>query len=117
MNTIKEGLSAAMQIEGALAAALIDIQSGMHLGTSGEAFDGALGGAGESDVVRAELRAMQAMGLDDHIDDMIVTLGGQYHLSRLVGSKLFLYMALDRAEANLALARHKLGEIAREIRI
>ena len=48
---------------------------------------------------------------------MFVALGGQYHLSRMVGSKLFLYLALDRAGANLALARYKLGEIAREIRI
>jgi hypothetical protein len=117
MSTIKEGLGAAMEIEGAMAASLIDIQSGMHLGSAGEGFDAALAGAGESDVLRAELRAMQSVGLADRIDDVMVALGGQYHLSHMVGSKLFLYLALDRADANLALARHKLGEIAREIRI
>ncbi len=117
MNTIKDGLAAAMQIEGAMAAALIDIQSGMHLGAAGEGRNGELGGAGESDVLRAELRAVQAMGPDDRIDDMFVALGSQYHVSCMVGSKLFLYVALDRAEANLALARYKLGEIAREIRV
>ena len=117
MSGIKESLGAAMQIDGALASALVDIQSGMHLGATTTGFNAELAGAGNSDVVRAELRAMMAMGMRDQIEDILVTLGTQYHLIRLIGTKLFLYLALDRAQANLALARFKLGEIAQELKL
>ncbi|WP_051162651.1 hypothetical protein [Nocardia brevicatena] len=49
----------------------------------------------------------------------LITLSGQYHLIRpMTGRKsrgLFLYLALDRGRANLALARHRLRGIEEEL--
>jgi hypothetical protein len=115
---IETALKEAMNIEGALGAALVDWDSGMPLGTlgGGKYLDLDMAAAGSTEVVRAEMRTMAALDLNDTIEDILITLGKQYHLIRLMASaggagNLFLYLALDRSKANLALARHQLKRI------
>ncbi len=76
-------LEEAMQIAGALAVALVDGASGMTLGTAGggERLNVALAGAGAADFLHAKRRVIDALGLQDTIEDVMVTLGTQYHLS------------------------------------
>jgi hypothetical protein len=107
-----------MNIEGALGVALVDWESGMPLGTlgGGKYLDLDLAGAGNTEVVRAKMRTMQSLQLNDMIEDILITLGKQYHLIRLMtnsdgAQNMFLYLALDRSKANLALARHQLKRI------
>jgi hypothetical protein len=115
---IETALKEAMNIEGALGVALVDWESGMPLGTlgGGKYLDLDLAGAGNAEVVRAKMRTMQSLQLNDMIEDILITLGKQYHLIRLMtnadgAQNMFLYLALDRSKANLALARHQLMRI------
>ena len=115
---IEAALKEAMSIDGAIGAALVDWESGMPLGTLGgtKYLDLDLAAAGNTEVVRAKMRTMASLSLDDTIEDILLTLGKQYHLIRLLknadgASSLFLYLALDRSKANLALARHQLRRI------
>lgn len=114
---IETALKEAMQIEGAVGVALVDYDSGMALGTSGggKFLNLEVAAAGNTEVVRAKLRTMTSLGLTDQIEDILITLGRQYHLIRLLSgattSSLFLYLALDRSRANLAMARHQLRSI------
>ncbi|MFI0818182.1 hypothetical protein ACH4TX_16395 [Streptomyces sp. NPDC021098] len=119
-TALKDALST---IEGATGAALVDYTSGMALGTvgGGTSFDLNVAAAGNTDVVRAKLRTMEHLGLNDEIEDILITLSTQYHLIRLLksrgGNGLFLYLVLDAGRANLAMARHQLRKIEAELEV
>ncbi|GAB3252918.1 hypothetical protein GCM10027456_27830 [Kineosporia babensis] len=115
-------LKEAMQIDGAVGVALVDYTSGMTLGQAGGAnLNLEVAAAGNTEVVRAKLRTMEALGLREGIEDILITLDTQYHLIRLItdqtGIGLFLYLALDKHRSNLALARRKLANLERTIEI
>ncbi|MFG2329329.1 hypothetical protein ACGFMM_06860 [Streptomyces sp. NPDC048604] len=121
MANTETSLKEAASIEGAVGAALVDYTSGMALGTigGGKDLDLNMAAAGNTDVVRAKVRTMEMLGLKDEIEDILITLGGQYHLIRLLKGRqsngLFLYLALDKGRANLAMARHQLSKIGAEL--
>ena len=113
MSNITETLEGLLTVDGAMCAALVDSSSGMLLGKAGSGLDLDVAAAGNTEVIRAKLRTMHALNLDDQIEDILITLGKQYHLIRLLqsasGQGLFLYLVLDKNRANLAMARRRLG--------
>ena len=121
MANIETSLKEAMTIEGAIGVALVDYTSGMTLGTAGGSaeLDLSVAAAGNTDVVRAKLRAMEMLNLSEKIEDILITLDTQYHMIRPLTSRsgkgLFLYVALRRDRANLAMARHQLKRIENEL--
>lgn len=121
---IETALKEAMSIEGALGAALVDWDSGMPLGTlgGGKYLDLDLAAAGNTEVVKAKMRTLESLRLNDQVEDILITLTKQYHLIRLVKNSqgaqvLFFYLVLDRQKANLALARHHLKRIESELSV
>ncbi len=117
MSDVKNMLERAMQIDGAIAVALVDWNSGMTLGTMGSGINIELAAAGNTNVVRSKLKVMRDLGLKDRIEDMLITLGSQYHLIRLLESQpnLFIYLALNKTNANLGMARYQLSQLEREL--
>ncbi|MFJ9173191.1 ArsR/SmtB family transcription factor [Streptomyces sp. NPDC102360] len=61
----------------------------MALGTlgGGKELDLSVAAAGNTDVIRAKMRTMETLGLTDKIEDILITLGTQYHLIRPVAEK------------------------------
>ncbi|WP_431967468.1 hypothetical protein [Nocardia sp. bgisy134] len=123
MTNLDLALKDMMVIDGAIGAAVVDYNSGMALGMLGssKALDLQIAAAGNTEVVRAKLRTMEQLNLKEDIEDILITLSGQYHIIRpMTGRKskgLFLYLALDRGRANLALARHHLKGIEEELEV
>ena len=123
MPEMDVALKDAMQISGAIGAALVDHTSGMALGTvgGGKDFDLTTAAAANTEVIRSKLRTMEMLGLQEGIEDILVSLGSQYHLLRPLRSRsgrgLFLYLALSRDRANLAMARHQLRNIERLLEV
>lgn len=114
----KIDLSPLSDIDGYLAACLVDSSNGMMLGSDGRGIDLDLAAAGNTDVVRAKRKVMGALKLDDKIEDILISLGKQYHLIRPLDSnpEFFLYVVLDRTRANLAMARLRLRNFEQEMK-
>ncbi len=118
---IETSLKQAMEIDGAVGVALVDYQSGMALGSLGGSryLNLEVAAAGNTEVVRAKMRTMASLELNDEIEDILITLGGQYHLIRPLRSRggqgLFLYLALMKSRANLAMARHQVRRIEEDL--
>lgn len=124
MSNIKESLADALKIDGTIGVALGDWQTGMSLGqVSGSStfpesvMEQAI--ALNAEVIRSKDKARNALGIADKIEDILITLEGQYHLIRLAETVngLFFYMVMDRNKANLGLARIKLRDIEKSLQV
>ena len=121
-KNVDESLQEAMTISGAIGAALVDYTSGMTLGIAGGGpIDLEVAAAGNTDVVRAKMNVMKQLKIDGAIEDILITLDDQLHLIRLLdrsrGDGLFLYLALRKDKANLAMARHQLRNVEKELAV
>ena len=119
MASIQDSLNALMTVDGALCAALVDSTSGMLMGSVGSGVDMELAAAGNTEVVRAKLKTMRMLNLNDQIDDILITLGKQYHIIRPVAANegVFFYLVLDKSRSNLALARRKTVDVEKDLKI
>ncbi len=123
MSNMDLALKDMMGIDGAIGAAIVDYNSGMALGMLGssKALDLQVAAAGNTEVVRAKLRTIEQLELNEEIEDILISLYSQYHIIRPVTGRkskgLFLYMALDRGRANLAMARHRLKTIEETLEV
>jgi hypothetical protein len=120
MANVKEALGALSQIDGFVGSCVVDSNSGMMLGAEGGGpVNLEVAAAGNTEVVRAKRKTMASLGLKDGIEDILITLGKQYHLIRPLAQKdgMFLYLVLDRGRSNLAMARHQLSDVEKTIAI
>ncbi|WP_374591914.1 roadblock/LC7 domain-containing protein [Novosphingobium sp.] len=121
--SLEANLNACLEIDGALAVALVDTASGMALATAGNprGIDLNVAAAGNTNVMKAKEKTMKDLGLKDKIEDVLITLTSQYHLIRPLtdasGKGLFIYLVLDKEKANLAMARFKLASIEKAVSV
>lgn len=104
----------AADIPGFMAASLVDIESGMTLGLKSNRsdFDLAAASAYNSEMIKQKMKIMRALNLKTTFEDMIITLGDQIHVIKMVTPSTFMYLAADRASCNLAIVRNVVNRSA-----
>lgn len=112
--SVNEAIQELLDIEGAIGAAIVDYESGMTLGSDGgRGLDMELAGAGNTEVVRSKKNIIHDLGIDESIEDLLISLETQYHLIRMCErhEDIFIYTVINRSEGNLGLARRKIDRI------
>lgn len=127
MPAIDDCLRRAMTIRGAIGASLIDYTTGQSLGLQGGResvaphADQSAAALGTASVIHAAMQtAAYAPAVPgDSVEDVIISTSAAYHLIRPVrtgfDSRLVLYVWLDRAEGNLAIARRRIRSLAEDL--
>ncbi len=111
MPTEQELVDVLKSIEGSaggfVAASLVDLGSGMPLATHSvrSDFDLAAASAYNSELVKQKLQIMKTLGISGTIQDMLITLDEQIHLIKMISNQTFLYLAVMKAQSNLAIVR------------
>ncbi|MEO6955883.1 MAG: hypothetical protein ABI137_03985 [Antricoccus sp.] len=101
-------LTEALLIAGATAIAVIDAYTGTMI-------DYRLAEQTNNSASQHPWREWRNLALDDAVEELFITVDTQYHVIRAINSgrstHRFFYLVLDRDVANLAMARHRLGQI------
>ncbi|MGV3621573.1 MAG: response regulator, partial [Archangium sp.] len=117
-NNVRDNLSRLERVDGFLGAALYDMDAGVCV-SSVDKGAGQMERAveGHVELLQAKRRTISKLNLDDDLEDIVITLGRQYHLLRLCRRRpqLFFFLTLDRTKANLAMARYLLSDVERDI--
>lgn len=115
---VEDAMKKLMGMNGATAAMIVDSDSGMILAQGGGGINLDLAAAGNTEVVRAKRKTMASLKLEDRIEDFLITLGKQFHILRPLEGKenIFIYSVLDKANANLAMARLVIADVESSIK-
>ena len=114
-------LSKLRDIDGFIGACLVDSSSGMMLASEAgnSKLDLETAGAANAEVVKSKNAAIEALGLNEAIEDILITLDSQYHLIRPMSADktVFVYVALDKKKSNLAMARLQVRKVEETLKI
>jgi len=100
-------------VNGVIATAVVDLESGMTLAAKSNRsdFDLAVASAYNSELVKQKMKIMRALNLRASLEDMLITLSDQFHLLKfLPGGTSFVYLAADRSGTNLAILRNAVNK-------
>ena len=95
------------EASGFIAASLVDLESGMTLAVKSARsdFDLTAASAYNSELVKQKLKIARTLGLTGTVEDMLISLTDQIHLVKLIGTTMFLYLAVDKRQSNLGIVR------------
>lgn len=116
MASLTDSLRQVMAVDGVRAAALIDIATGMVVGSEGEeGTDLSAVAATLADEVRLARSALGPGRPGGDLEDISLVTAGRVHMTKILGARLgegiFLFVDVDRTRVNMALASLRVGEL------
>lgn len=120
-QTIEQSLQLMVKMEGAMAAAVVDSNTGFMLGaiSKSSTIDLEYASASNTELYHAKQRIMKSLGIKEQIEDFLITLETQYHILLPVQhlDGIFIYFVLSKDKGTLALARRRLKDISTQMAI
>ncbi|MFD2891560.1 hypothetical protein ACFS5J_05975 [Flavobacterium chuncheonense] len=105
-------------VSGYIAVAVTEVKSGISYYSDSvlPSFDPELASAYNLEVVKAKLKAIDALKLNQSIDSIMITLTGQIHIIDISDDKrYFIYMAVDSTKSNLGMVKALLNKYKNDI--
>lgn len=117
--SLEEVLEKLLSFDGAMCVAVVDSETGMILGQAGSGVEMELAAAGASTILRARLASITALGVDEKIDDVLISLTSQVQIIHPLPNNpsIFTYLIGDKAKSSLAMARYKATEADLQIQL
>lgn len=100
-------------VPGFIAVSVTEIESGVAYisHSSREGYDPSLASAYNLEVVKSKLKAVDALGLNEDVEDITITLTHQIHIINIAkNGAFFIYLAVDSDKANLGITRALLNK-------
>jgi hypothetical protein len=115
--SLHESLRQILEVEGAHAVALIDVGTGMVVGSAGDQSAGlAAAAAGLADEARLAGSALGAGRPGGDLEELALVTESRFHLVKILNrwqdEGLLLFVDLDRARTNVALATLQVAQVA-----
>lgn len=105
-------------VPGFIAVSVTEIESGVAYCSysAKEGYDPSLASAYNLEVVKSKIKAIEALGLKEVIEDITIQLTNQLHIINIAKSgAYFIYLAVDSEKANLGITRALLNKYKTEI--
>ncbi|WP_019499347.1 hypothetical protein [Pseudanabaena sp. PCC 6802] len=119
---MQTGLQELIELQGALVVALGNWRTGQcfaQKGIDSPLFPNSkigLAVEGNAKVIQAKMQVSQALKFQDKIDQILIALSTQWHLMKVLSADgYFIYIALERASSNMAVAGFKLMQLDKKI--
>lgn len=105
------------EIDGFIAISVTEINSGLAYDSYAiDGFDPELASAYNLEVVKAKLKAIEALGINENIEDITITLNEQTHIINIAPSNsYFIYLAVDSSKGNLGITKSLLNKHKQEL--
>ncbi|NHN25131.1 hypothetical protein FIA58_005505 [Flavobacterium jejuense] len=100
-------------VSGYIAVAVTEIKSGISYYSDSVLadFDPELAAAYNLEVVKAKLKAIEALNLNQSIDNIMITLTSQLHIVDVSDdNQYFIYLAVDSTKSNLGMTKALLNK-------
>lgn len=106
-------------VPGFIAIAVTEIKSGIsyYSNSINKEFDPELAAAFNLEVIKAKFNAINALGLQEKIDDILINLSHQIHIIDISeNNEYFIYLAVDSSQANLGMTKALLNKYKKDIK-
>lgn len=117
-KSIKEKIKTIMDLDGVIAASIVDISTGMPIAQDSKSnVDIESYCAYMVEVVKSHKKFLNKLNIKDKIEDIVINLNNNYHIVTFVlkQDNLFIYVVLDKENSNLGMTRIVLGKIEEEL--